>query len=232
MLSQIPVYIVNRDRVGCTKRLVDWLLAAGTERVVIVDNASTYPPLLKFYEELPAGVELHQVGRNAGPLVCWQDELHLRQETPFVVTDADVVPSDCCPKDLVVKLLSMFEKFPNCRKVGPGLRTDNIPDTLPFKQKIVEENKQFWTTRVSSEAFRASIDTTFALYRTKASWPGHCPDNGIRMDFPYVAEHTPWYSWPLTEEDEYFGERCLTHPISNIAGYWREAGWKEKVPVG
>src|SRR5208283_345557 len=136
----IPVYIINRDWLSCTKRLVDWLLDAGTERIVIVDNASTYPPLLEYYEALPKGVELYQVGCNKGPLVFWERELHLAQDTPYVLTDSDVVPADCCPKNLIEKLEEILNTHGECPKVGPGLRIDNIPDSLPFKDRVLKEN--------------------------------------------------------------------------------------------
>ena len=51
-----PIVICSRDRVWCLRRLVDWLERAGHERIVIVDNASTYEPLLDYLDGSP-----HQV---------------------------------------------------------------------------------------------------------------------------------------------------------------------------
>lgn len=47
------IFIVNRNRHEAMVRLVDWLRAGGTRRIVILDNASTYPPLLQYYDALP-----------------------------------------------------------------------------------------------------------------------------------------------------------------------------------
>ena len=51
--STIPIILNCRDRVTPLKALLDWLRRAGHERVYLVDNASTYPPLLTFYETNP-----------------------------------------------------------------------------------------------------------------------------------------------------------------------------------
>ena len=58
-------------------------------------------------------------------------------------------------------------------------------------------------TGTSGDAFFAAIDTTFALYEPGAGkWDGvH-----IRLDFPYVVEHMPWYiptDEPHAERDFY-----------------------------
>lgn len=223
----IPVYIINRNRLAAMRKLIAWLLDAGTERIVIVDNDSQYPPLVDYYKhDLEQGVTLVHAGRNAGPQIFWEREMQHWQDTPYVVTDSDLVPSACCPKDLIAKLDSILKQYVRKGKAGPNLRIDNLPDVVPFKHKIIQQCQGFWQHRLSHECFEAAIDTTFALYRAHSNWVDSSPASGIRMDFPYVMEHTPWYSWPLTEEDEYFGRTCLTAPISNIAGYWKEAGWK------
>ena len=52
-LSMIPyrdvAVIINRfNRVSSLRRLVKWLLDAGQKNVIIIDNASTYAPLLEY----------------------------------------------------------------------------------------------------------------------------------------------------------------------------------------
>ena len=219
---QVPVYIVNRDRLTCTKKLIDWLLAAGTERIVILDNDSTYPPCLDYYQQLPAGVELQLIGRNGGPWIFWELKMWTTISTPYIVTDSDLVPADVCPKNLVEKLQELFPQFPKRSKIGPGIRIDNIPDVLPFKKSVVDAQAHYWQDRLSPECFSAPIDTTFALYRAGSEWADSMPHTGVRLDNPYVVEHWPWYSWPLTEEDKWYCGRAMPG-LSNFIGYVEEA---------
>lgn len=207
--SEIPVFITNRDRLTSVKSLVEWLLSAGTRRVVIVDNASTYSPLLDYYKALPMGVSVHLLGRNLGPWAFWQEGMHKSQSTPYVVTDSDLVPDKNCPKDLIQKLNTLLHIRPESGKVGPGLKISDVPDVIGSGcDKSVEAS--YWLNRYSAEAFLAPIDTTFALYAAYSDGQiGHTFDNpnNLRMDIPYLVCHRPWYETiPLSSEEEYYRE--------------------------
>jgi hypothetical protein len=115
-VAAVPDYVNNRDRVTTTRALVDWLLSAGTRRIVILDNQSTYPPLLGYYKNLPAGVEVEFFNANCGPWAFWDKGLHLSQTTPYIVSDSDVVPAEGCPKDLIRVLNLLLHERP--RKIN------------------------------------------------------------------------------------------------------------------
>lgn len=48
----VPIFINARDRLGVMKKLIDWLLDAGYRNLIILDNNSTYPPLLEYYNNI------------------------------------------------------------------------------------------------------------------------------------------------------------------------------------
>ena len=101
-----PIFICSRDRVSCLRRLVDWLEQAGHERIVIVDNASTYEPLLDYLDGSP-----HQVVRlaeNHGKRALWR--AGLAPSDWFVYTDPDILPMDDCPLDAVEQLRSALDR--------------------------------------------------------------------------------------------------------------------------
>ena len=210
--SDIPVFVNNRDRLTSTRALAEWLLRAGTKKVIILDNASTYEPLLDWYRKLPEGVEVIIQG-NLGPWGFWGCNRQETQGTPYIVTDSDCVPSSLCPPDLISRLLYLLRDNPGCGKVGPGLRLDNIPDlSRDFitngDGKGWDGEGVFWKRRHSLSAFYAPIDTTFALYSARSPWVP--PDwNNMRMDAPYLVEHMPWYtSKPFSEEEQYYRDHA------------------------
>lgn len=203
--NQVPVFIVNRNRVTTTRDLVNWLKDAGTKSITILDNDSDYPPLLEYYQSLPEGVTVYKTGGNLGCQVFWNPlRWHLVQNTPYVLTDSDIVPDVQCPKDLMRHLLALLDRFPKAGKVGTGLRLDNIPDCYSHKIEVQKWEARFWKKKACQGAFFADIDTTFALYPAKTGWSNH--NGNIRTDFPYVAEHRPWYvdSKNLPKEDQYY----------------------------
>jgi len=198
-------------------KLVKWLREAGTYNITILDNGSTYPPLLEWYKEFDITAVKFQP--NLGPWSFWTQGMHLVQSTPYVVTDADIVPSDCCPKDLIERCSKLLAKHPESGKVGPGLRLDNIPDlSRDFithgDGKGWEGEGVFWK-RVCERGFNAPIDTTFAVYKARSPWI--TPEwNNIRLDLPYVVEHTPWYiSKPFSEEEQYYRDHA-DHTWSHV----------------
>jgi hypothetical protein len=140
----IPVFIVNRNRHEAMRRLIDWLREAGTRRIVILDNASSYPPLLQYYQQLPAGVNVLRLEQNHGPYVLWQQGVHKVLDTPYVLTDSDIVPADCCPRDLIGRLHETLRRYPDASKVGPALRIDDLPDGYAEADTVRKWESQFW----------------------------------------------------------------------------------------
>lgn len=196
----IPVFIVNRNRLAAMQRLIDWLRAAGTRRIVILDNASDYPPLLRYYDALPEGVKVLRLADNLGPWVLWQQGVHKVLETPYVLTDSDVVPAADCPADLIGRMLEVLQRHPDAKKVGPGLRIDDLPDHYVEADTVRKWESQFWEHPVAPGLFRAPIDTTFALYPAGAEFSNE-PCN-LRLGAPYLIEHTPWYVDEANLSDE------------------------------
>ena len=59
-----PVFINCRDRLAPLRTLVEWLEQAGSTEVYLLDNDSTYEPLLDYYSQTPHTVV--RLGRNWG----------------------------------------------------------------------------------------------------------------------------------------------------------------------
>ncbi len=152
---------------------------------------------------------------NLGPWRFWETFQYSYQRTPYIVTDSDLVPADCCPVDLIGKMLNVLQQYPECGKVGPGLRLDNLPDlSREFithgDGKGWEGEGIYWQRRHPSGAFSAPIDTTFAMYAPGSPWVPAGWQN-LRLDTPYVVEHTPWYiSKPFSDEDQYYRDHAST----------------------
>ena len=200
-----PIFVISYNRLDLgLRRLIGWLKSAGMSRITVIDNASTWPPLLQYYETL-TDVQMLMLPENHGHDVFWKLGYHQHQNERFIVTDPDVVPDANCPLDLVYRMHQMADRyFP--AKVGPGLRIDNLPEHYHLKQLMLDSETKYWDNEHRTNeghSFFAQIDTTFALYEPGADKWGN---RHIRLDFPYVVEHVPWYldsSQPHAERDYY-----------------------------
>jgi len=67
-VQNIPIFINSRDRLNCLKLLIEWLLKAGYKNLIILDNDSSYPPLLDYYRGLEADsrIRVVRLGKNLG----------------------------------------------------------------------------------------------------------------------------------------------------------------------
>lgn len=212
-----PIFITCRDRVTSLKDLIAWLEKAGQDEIYLLDNDSTYPPLLDYLEDTPHHV--FHIGSNNGQHVAWNLGFieKYAQGRNFIVTDPDVVPDEQVPLDALDYFESLLNEFRDHHKVGFGLRTDDLPDTYKFKHQVINWESRFMVNTLKPNVYSSQIDTTFALYRSLSG-----PDiaKSIRTGSPYLARHMSWYinSKNPTEEDVYYSD----HASGSITNWTKE----------
>lgn len=208
MNSQIPIIINNRDRLAPMLRLLRWLERAGQRDIYIVDNDSTYPPLLAYYRRCP--YQVIYLNENVGHIAAWTQGIveQVAKDQYYVLTDPDIVPVKHCPTDALAHFRDILDHYPDRFKVGFGLKIDDLPGRYKFAAMVKAWEGQFWTRMIEPGVYDAPIDTTFALYR-----PGspHLVSS-LRTGEPYVARHIPWYTNTLrpNREERYYRAHART----------------------
>lgn len=191
--QELPVFINSRDRMNGLLPLVEWLLRAGHETIYILDNASTYPPLLAYYRQLTREVgDKVKVVRlpNLGHTALWQMGILDRYagRMPFVYTDSDVVPTDECPMTLVERLYEILEDHPYLVKAGPDLKSDDV--TCDNAKEVQYECSRMRNVPMGEDKFFFILDTTFALYRPQTPYVLF---PAVRTSGNMMVRHMPWY---------------------------------------
>lgn len=139
--KEIPIIINNFNRLTTLRLLTETLTACGYTNIYILDNASTYPPLLEYYKTCPFTV--FHLNQNLGFKALWESPLKKRFcNDYYIYTDSDVIPSDYCPKDFIDYFFKELKKHPFARKIGFSLRIDNIPDSYIHKEEVINLEKQ------------------------------------------------------------------------------------------
>ena len=186
----IPIFINNRDRVECLSKLIDWLLEAGYRRIYILDQDSTYPPLIEFYETFRQDSRIHILRmENLGYKCIWDSRIleTLNIQTPYVYTDSDVLP--ICGKNIVQELLRTLKQIPSAKKVGAKLICDDI--TFWNAEEIRKSQSAFYNADrlILPDVYCSQVDTTFAVYRNFRHYS--LRTSVIRGDLE--IRHLPWY---------------------------------------
>ena len=174
--------------------------------VIIIDNNSSYTPLLQWYDTNPCIV--HRLTANYGncsPLfntpTCIDG--HIKPNflyeydctNGFILSDPDL---DCT--DVKLDFMEVFRegmgRYDWCSKIGFGLRIDDLPNTEIAKNAIGwEQGCQAPHANLSDMYYRAAIDTTAAFYKWLPDNPNlaHDFDRSIRCYGNYQCRHLGWY---------------------------------------
>jgi hypothetical protein len=202
MTERVPIYINNRNRLSTTWAMIEYLQDVPGALPIIVDNASTYEPLLDWYAR--CGVEIVYC-RNRGPRAPWLvRHVLMTQCAYYVVTDSDL-DLTAVPIDVLDVLREGLERYPDRIKAGLSLETYDLPQHFASTSIVQAWERKYWIDRLDARWWNADVDTTFALYRVGAEFPGIRP--ALRADRPYTARHVPWYRGE-SEEDRYYEQHA------------------------
>ena len=205
--ATIPVIITNFNRLHSLRKMVECISTFTHARIIILDNCSTYPPLLQWYADCPYHVI--RLKENMGRLAPWvSGAVYELREPYYVVTDSDLDLTGV-PTDVLQHLQNSVISHDKLR-AGLSLRIDDLPDT-EIGRWAKDWEAQFWTKPLDKGFYEAAIDTTFAIYARskhdehfgKEEWTVH---NSIRTAAPYQCRHLQWYLTPetMTEEETYY----------------------------
>jgi hypothetical protein len=193
-MSGYVAFVIVRDLFLWTQQTVAWLeRAEGVRQIILIDNDSQYPRLLRWYKTIDHRVV--RLGVNLGKRGPWQSGTIERfaGDQPYIVTDPDIVPIPECPLDAFHVFAETLALDPAIRKIGFSLKIDDLPDCYEFKDAVLLRSSQFLEPEkltYDHRFFRAPVDTTMALYQPGV---GYCTHPAFRSNMPYFARHLPWY---------------------------------------
>ena len=184
---RVPVIINNRNLLTWPKAMVGELHKwDGIGEIYIVDNGSTYKPLLDWYATNPCKVVM--LDDNLGHQAPWICGLVQKLGEPYyAVTDPDL-DLFTTSKRTIPLCLEWLEEFPEVGKVGLSLRWDDVPPRSSYYTHVntYEANRQRNSRVIAGALVDVAIDTTFAVYNRQEYFIG-----GISL--LESARHIPWY---------------------------------------
>ena len=219
--NQIPIYIISYNRLDYLTQTIDWLEKRGYTNINIVDNNSTYEPLLKYLEGIK--YKKYMMKKNWGHTVFFKAPSFFfkRNFHFFILTDPDLSPLTECPNDFVEQFCKIMKCHPEYTKVGFSLKLDDIPDDYYLKEEVLTWESKFYEKKISSDCqydcYDANIDTTFALNEPRIFTAYMNIYKGIRTGVPYQVRHLPWYVNHNSEQELYY-LKSLRRDVSNWNG--------------
>jgi hypothetical protein len=204
--------------------MCEYLSDTGSE-VIIIDNNSTYPPLVEWYHK--CGYKVYLMEKNYGHLVYWKSGLVDEYKDRFYfVTDHDLDLSGV-PYDYSDVLMKGLMLNPGVTKSGLSLRLDDLPEN-DYTKKVIDWEGKFWLNKKGS-FYPADIDTTFALYDRERDFKKLPPEgnkffHAVRSEAPYSARHLFWYETMETisknPEEIFYQENTNTYWSEKMKETW------------
>ena len=225
-MKNIPIVILNRDRLESVKTLTASLIAREYTNIIIVDNGSTYQPLLDWYNNQShctifynTVVEHNHYALNN--LLNINDAFitPLLKDSWYVFTDSDIILHDTVPFNFIEDLINICKRYEK-DKVGLGIYVNDINRDLftdesywelmsfmrNYENQFTESGGPYEVREIVSDEnpctlYDAPIDTTFAVYKPNVLPIGS--RNCMRTGYPYLSKHLPFYydisSYPSDE---------------------------------
>jgi hypothetical protein len=194
--TTVPIVIISWNNYTFLKNFIDQIKKYANP-IIVLDNKSSYPPLLKYYDDIKAElgdkIDIRRLDQNYGHTVYMQ----IKDTLPsiYILTDPDVELNAKLPTDFTDTLVALSEKY-QAYKVGFALDLSDKEkfikcDNYTQGKSIYDWESQYWNNRITDdkyELYDAAIDTTFCLINNKYSG-----GKNIRIAGDFTARHLPWY---------------------------------------
>jgi hypothetical protein len=227
-MKNIPIVILNRDRLYPLIDQVNALRKKGYNNIIIIDNQSTYQPLLDWYKQDGLDVFYNDVTDNS--CHAFRDLVNMRHpkfleiiSDWYVFNDSDIIPLDTVPDNFINDLIDYAVRH-NKTKVGMSIKIDDIDLNYPLNAWVYSYESTYWTNGIIDgkvELYPHPIDTTFAVHapHTIPTWS----NDTLRVGEPYIVKHAPFYYDPdnLPEDEKYY----LQHMNK------QSSNWSSKVEI-
>lgn len=184
-MSEIPIILNNFNRLTTTKKLADDLSKLGYTNIHILDNKSTYPPLLEWYSQCPYTVEL--LDGNLGQLAVYNSGYINKFQGWVAYSDSDIEINPNTPQGFVEHMTQVAERH-NRIKSGLALKIDDIPNTR-YGLYVKWLESRYWKQELEPDIYSAHVDTTFSVIQVGQPFTYEA----VRLAGNYTARHIPWY---------------------------------------
>jgi hypothetical protein len=209
----IPIYIPVFNNPTYLNNFINQFEKIGNYEFIIVDNNSTYPPMINLLHSLEKRCQIERLKANRGPHFILRDiDFYEKLPEHFCLSDPDVEINQDLPSNFMETLLNISHKY-QIGKVGFSLE---IPKENELRDLHVSMDGQLWSTIDWEQQFwkdeigktdsgdniyKTTLDTTFALYNKKYFDPND-RYRSLRVAGRFTAKHLGSYKDQLVPKEE------------------------------
>ena len=191
---EIPIVIISWNNLFFVRKFINQIVRF-PNHIIILDNASTYEPLLSYFNELKHELKekltIHLLDQNYGNTVYKLIPNLLPRI--YIISDPDLELSRNIPLNVSDHLVALSNKY-KAGKIGLAL---DISDHEKFIEgsygKLVYQIESSYYQHVIPDSdyivYNAPTDTTFCLINLD-----YLDGVQLRIGGDFTAKHLPWYN--------------------------------------
>lgn len=209
-----PIFLTNMNRLTTIKKMVEDLFKMNSDaNITIIDNASTYPPLIEWYKEIEKDIKIIRHDINRGPWCFFYSHISSKVDSEYYIySDADLELNPNMPynwQEIMFDVLKRYE-----RKASLALKLSDVPEG-ELKKHITNHQQICWYKTEEPDIYRAVTDMTFSM---DAKNKGYRYES-MRLAGDFECRHIPWYLDfnNLPEEELYY--------LNHLDGKYSDAVW-------
>ena len=188
--SDIPIFIISYNQYTYLKSMIEQLSKyVPLNSIHVLDNNSTYPPLVDYLKSVEQIVHVHRFSKNYGSKHIQNEIPKLTSSDVYIITDPDLEINKHIPSNFIEILLALSETYKS-NKVGFALDISNTREDTLFLNKTPKEwESMYWKNRINNhkyELYYADLDTTFCIVNNKNK------GKSIRVAGDFTCIHKPW----------------------------------------
>jgi len=193
-MSEVCLFIIAFNNPTYVRDTVNQLLKY-SKKIIIIDNHSTYPPMIDYLQSVDGSVKVLRMDKNYGSVVHLHPvvQSHVSGDV-YCVTDPDLRFNKDMPINVIDTLVELTEMY-KVQRAGLALDiTHDIRDDVRYSGKLIREwEAPHWQTRIPHPSlilYHAGVDTTFCVVNKKYSL-----DNTLRVAGDFTCVHRPWLTY-------------------------------------
>ena len=224
--DNVPIVIPTFNTVSYLKFMIDQLEDRAWTNIIVADNNSTYPPMIKYLNSLADRHNVVLMGDNFGPRIFTENkDICSSMPKYFIVTDPDLIFNKNMPLTAINKMRRVVDMY-NLSKAGLAIEIHDDEERGRFfnADQVDRWESNYWNRPINQypekdQLYAAPIDTTFCLYNRDKFLseidhvPGRmtCNTSAVRIAGRFTCRHMGWWAeQPLTEEEYEFYKNSHT----------------------
>jgi hypothetical protein len=238
----VPIYVPTFNNPTYTRNFLNQVDGLNFSRIIILDNKSTYQPMIDLLAQIDSKYEVIRLEENYGPhYILRNPDYYKTLPDIFSLSDPDVEFPKNISGNFQEEMINIGIKY-RFGKVGFAIE---VPSESEFLELVVnldgklrnmhEWEQQFWQNQIDKTStgdpiFQTTLDTQFAIYNKEFFSPEE-RYKALRIGGKFTSKHLGFYKESIVPKEESDFYRSVSKFAYYIGNFDENGTPYTKLPV-